>query len=135
VNALSRLLDKPPRPFHTVIGGAKISDKLSVLRVLLVRCQAILVGGGMANTFLAARGVEMGKSLVETEQLDNANEIMTEARRRRMRILLPTDVVVAAQVHHRAPHEVVSVNAVPATGRSADRRQVPRGAPPAKTIF
>ena len=113
VNALSRLLDKPPRPFHTVIGGAKISDKLSVLRVLLTRCQAILVGGGMANTFLAARGVEMGKSLVETEQLDAANEIMNEARRRRMRILLPTDVVVAAQVHPRAPHEVVSVNAVP----------------------
>lgn len=113
VNALSRLLDKPPRPFHTVIGGAKISDKLSVLRVLLTRCQAILVGGGMANTFLAARGVEMGKSLVETEQLEAANEIMNEARRRRMRILLPTDVVVAAQVHHRAPHEVVSVNAVP----------------------
>ena len=113
VNALSRLLDKPPRPFHTVIGGAKISDKLSVLRVLLARCQAILVGGGMANTFLAARGLEMGKSLVETEQLDHANEIMTEARRRRMRILLPTDVVIAAQVHHRAPREVVSVNAVP----------------------
>ncbi len=67
----------------------------------------------MANTFLAARGVEMGKSLVETEQLDDANEIMNEARRRRMRILLPTDVVVAAQVHPRAPHEVVSVNAVP----------------------
>ncbi len=113
VNALSRLLDKPPRPFHTVIGGAKISDKLSVLRVLLSRCQAILVGGGMANTFLAARGLEMGKSLVETEQLDAANEIMNEARRRRMRILLPTDVVVAAQIHLRAPHEVVSVNAVP----------------------
>jgi len=113
VNALSRLLDKPPRPFHTVIGGAKISDKLTVLRVLLTRCQAILVGGGMANTFLAAKGLEMGKSLVETEQLDSANEIMDEARRRRMRILLPTDVVVAAQVHHRAPSEVVSVNAVP----------------------
>jgi len=113
VNALSRLLDKPPKPFHTVIGGAKISDKLTVLRVLLTRCQAILVGGGMANTFLAAKGLEMGKSLVETEQLESANEIMDEARRRRMRILLPTDVVVAAQVHHRAPSEVVSVNAVP----------------------
>jgi phosphoglycerate kinase len=113
VNALSRLLDKPPRPFHTVIGGAKISDKLEVLRVLVGRCQAILVGGGMANTFLAAKGLEMGKSLVETEQLDNAAKIIAEARRRRMRLLLPTDVLVAAQVHHRAPREVVSVNAVP----------------------
>jgi phosphoglycerate kinase len=113
VNALSRLLDKPPRPFHTVIGGAKISDKLDVLRILVGRCQAILVGGGMANTFLAAKGLEMGKSLVETEQLDNAAKIIAEARRRRMRLLLPTDVLVAAQVHHRAPREVVSVNAVP----------------------
>jgi phosphoglycerate kinase len=113
VNALSRLLDKPPRPFHTVIGGAKISDKLTVLRVLVGRCQAILVGGGMANTFLAAKGLEMGKSLVETEQLENAAAIMAEARRRRMRLILPTDVLVAAQVHHRAPREVVSVSAVP----------------------
>jgi phosphoglycerate kinase len=113
VNALSRLLDKPPRPFHTVIGGAKISDKLDVLRVLVGRCQAILVGGGMANTFLAAKGLEMGKSLVETEQLENAAKIIVEARRRRMRLILPTDVLVAAQVHHRAPREVVSVNAVP----------------------
>jgi phosphoglycerate kinase len=113
VNALSRLLDKPPRPFHTVIGGAKISDKFDVLRVLVGRCQAILVGGGMANTFLAAKGLEMGKSLVETEQLENAAKIIAEARRRRMRLILPTDVLVAAQVHHRAPREVVSVNAVP----------------------
>ena len=113
VNALSRLLDKPPRPFHTVIGGAKISDKLDVLRVLVGRCQAILVGGGMANTFLAAKGLEMGKSLVETEQLENAAKIIAEARRRRMRLLLPTDVLVAAQVHHRAPREVVTVNGVP----------------------
>ncbi|HEX9738444.1 MAG TPA: phosphoglycerate kinase [Candidatus Limnocylindria bacterium] len=113
VNALSRLLDRPPRPFHTVIGGAKISEKLNVLRVLVGRCQAILVGGGMANTFLAAKGLEMGKSLVETEQLENASAIMAEARRRRMRLMLPTDVLVAAQVHHRAPREVLSVNAVP----------------------
>jgi len=113
VNALSRLLDRPPRPFHTVIGGAKISEKLNVLRVLVGRCQAILVGGGMANTFLAAKGLEMGKSLVEAEQLENAAGIMTEARRRRTRLMLPTDVLVAAQVHPRAPREVVSVNAVP----------------------
>ena len=113
VNALSRLLDRPPRPFHTVIGGAKISEKLNVLRVLVGRCQAILVGGGMANTFIAAKGLEMGKSLVEAEQLENAKAIMAEARRRRMRLMLPTDVLVAAQVHHRAPREVVSVNAVP----------------------
>jgi phosphoglycerate kinase len=113
VNALSRLLDKPPRPFHTVIGGAKISDKLTVLQVLLARCQAVLVGGGMANTFLAAKGLEMGKSLVESEQLENAAAIIAEARRKRTRLLLPTDVLVAAQVHHRAQRDVVPVTAVP----------------------
>jgi len=115
VNALSRLLDRPPRPFHTVIGGAKISDKLSVLRVLVGRCQAILVGGGMANTFLAAKGLEMGKSLVET-----ASAFRAAARRRRTRFMLPTDVLVAAQVHPRAPREVVWVNAVPKDWMAVD---------------
>ena len=113
VESLSRLLYRPPRPFHTVIGGAKISGKLEVLEALLARCQAILVGGGMANTFLAARGLPLGKSLVETEQLDNARRIVAEARRKRVRLMLPTDVVVAAQVHYRAQRQVVAVDAVP----------------------
>jgi len=113
VESLSRLLYKPPRPFHTVIGGAKISGKLEVLDALLARCQAILVGGGMANTFLAARGLPLGKSLVETEQLDNARRIVAEARRKRVRLMLPTDVVVAAQVHYRAQHHIVAVDEVP----------------------
>ena len=65
VSSLSRLLAKPPKPFHTVIGGAKVSGKLEVLESLLARCQAVLVGGGMANTFLAARSVALGKSLAE----------------------------------------------------------------------
>src|SRR5690606_508600 len=75
VASLSRLMEKPSRPFHTVIGGAKVSGKLEVLEALLSRCQAILVGGGMANTFLAAKGHALGKSLVENEQLDNAVRI------------------------------------------------------------
>lgn len=113
VESLSRLLYRPPRPFHTVIGGAKISGKLEVLEALLARCQAILIGGGMANTFLAARGLPLGKSLVETEQLDNARRIVAEARRKRVRLMLPTDVVVAAQVHYRAQRQVVAVDQVP----------------------
>ncbi len=113
VNALSALLEKPAKPFHTVIGGAKISGKLEVLEVLLSRCQAILVGGGMANTFLAAKGLALGKSLVETEQLENAERIIAEARRKRMRLMLPTDAVVAAQIHYRSQREVVPVTAVP----------------------
>ena len=113
VSALSRLMEKPAKPFHTVIGGAKVSGKLEVLESLLSRCQAILVGGGMANTFLAAKGHALGKSLVENEQLDNAVRIMEEARRKRVRFMLPTDALVAAQVHPRSQREVVPVGEVP----------------------
>jgi len=113
VDALSRLLHRPARPFHAVIGGAKVSDKLEVLEALLTRCQAVLVGGGMANTFLAARGIELGKSLVEEDQLDNAVRIMSEARRKRTRLMLPSDAVVAPQIHHRARTTVVPIDEVP----------------------
>ena len=113
VDALTRILEKPEKPFHTIIGGAKVSGKLEVLEALLSRCQAILVGGGMANTFLAAKGFALGKSLVESEQLYNAERIMHEARRKRVRFMLPTDAVVAAQIHPRSQREVVNVNAVP----------------------
>jgi phosphoglycerate kinase len=113
VAALSRLMEKPTKPFHTVIGGAKVSGKLEVLESLLSRCQAVLVGGGMANTFLAAKGLALGKSLVEDEQLDNATRIMEEARRKRVRFMLPTDALVAAQVHPRSQRAVVPVTEVP----------------------
>ncbi len=113
VEALSRLLKKPAKPFHTVIGGAKIAGKLEVLEALLNRCQAILVGGGMANTFLAARGLAMGKSLVETDQLENAERIMAEARRKRVRFMLPTDAVIAPQIHYRARTETIPIDTVP----------------------
>ncbi|HEX7172840.1 MAG TPA: phosphoglycerate kinase [Candidatus Limnocylindria bacterium] len=113
VDALARLLEKPARPFHAVIGGAKVTGKLEVLEALLSRCQAILVGGGMANTFLAAKGAELGKSLVEEERLKDAERILAEARRKRVRFMLPTDAVVAPQIHHRARTQTVAVDAVP----------------------
>lgn len=112
VDALSRLLERPPKPFHTVIGGAKVSGKLEVLEALLSRCQAILVGGGMANTFLAARGMALGKSLVEGDQIDNAERIIALARRKRVRFMLPTDAVVAPHIHHRARTQVVPIDQV-----------------------
>ena len=113
VDALSRLLQKPARPFHAVIGGAKVSGKLEVLEALLSRCQAVLVGGGMANTFLAARGIELGKSLVEQERLGDATRILAAARRKRVRLMLPVDAVVAPQIHHRARTQIVAIDAVP----------------------
>ena len=113
VDSLARLLRKPARPFHSIIGGAKVSGKLEVLSALLARCQAVLVGGGMANTFLAAKGLQLGKSLVEGEQLGNARAIVEEARRKRVRLMLPTDAVIAPQIHHRARTRVVPIDEVP----------------------
>jgi len=113
VDALSRLLERPEKPFHAVIGGAKVSDKLEVLEALLARCQAVLVGGGMANTFLAARGLQLGKSLVEEDQIASAERIIGEARRKRVRLMLPTDAVVAPQIHHRARTRTVPIDQVP----------------------
>jgi len=140
VDALSRLLTRPPRPFHAVIGGAKVSGKLEVLDALLARCQAVLVGGGMANTFLAARGLALGKSLVEPDQLANAGRIVAQARRKRTRLMLPTDAVVAPQVHHRARTQVVAVNAVPKDQMIVDigpatRKAFAEHLAKAKTIF
>jgi phosphoglycerate kinase len=112
VDSLTRLLHRPARPFHAVIGGAKVSGKLEVLSALVARCQAVLVGGGMANTFLAARGIALGKSLVESDQLDNARRIVEEARRKRARLMLPTDAVLAPQIHHRAKTRVVPIDEV-----------------------
>ncbi|MBW3612859.1 MAG: phosphoglycerate kinase [Chloroflexi bacterium] len=113
VDALSRLLERPAKPFHAVIGGAKVSGKLEVLEALLSRCQAVLVGGGMANTFLAARGAELGASLVEADQVENAERILGEARRKRVRFMLPTDAVVATQIHARARPRTVAIGEVP----------------------
>ncbi|MEP6468527.1 MAG: phosphoglycerate kinase [Chloroflexota bacterium] len=113
LSSLSRLLEKPPKPFHTIVGGAKVSGKLEVLEALLSRCQAVLVGGGMANTFLAARGLSLGKSLVESDQLENAERVIGEARRKRVRFMLPTDVVIAAQIHPRSQRQVVGIDEVP----------------------
>ena len=140
VDALSKLLHRPPRPFHAVIGGAKISGKLEVIEALLSRCQAVLLGGGMANTFLAAKGMELGKSLVEEEQLENAGRIMAEARRKRVRLMLPTDAVVAPQVHHRARTQVVAVDEVPKDQMIVDigpetRKDYGEHLAKAKTIF
>jgi phosphoglycerate kinase len=140
VDALSKLLHRPPRPFHAVIGGAKISGKLEVIEALLSRCQAVLLGGGMANTFLAVRGLELGKSLVEVDQLANVKRIVTQARRKRVRLMLPTDAVVAPQIHHRARTQVVPVDAVPKDRMIVDigpatRKAYAEHLGKAKTIF
>jgi phosphoglycerate kinase len=94
---LGSILEDPARPLLAVLGGAKVSDKIQVIRILLQRVDALLVGGAMAYTFLRAQGLETGESLVEEDQLDLARELLAEGSKRKVPILLPTDHVVAAK--------------------------------------
>ncbi len=114
---LGRALETPERPFVAILGGAKISDKIGVISNLLTKVDAILVGGGMANTFLAAQGANLGKSLVETEALETARGLMAQGGDR---IHLPVDLRVAETFAAEAAEQVVEVSAVPPTWMALD---------------
>ena len=113
LRALGHALEAPVRPFAAVIGGAKVSGKLGVLQHLLASVDQLLIGGGMANTFLYAQGYGMGNSLLEPELADAARAVLAEATERGVQVLLPEDVVVAERVAVDASTQVVSVAAVP----------------------
>ncbi|HHW17773.1 MAG TPA: phosphoglycerate kinase [Firmicutes bacterium] len=113
ISALSKLLENPDRPFTAVIGGAKVSDKLGILKNLIDRVDAILIGGGMANTFLLSQGYDVGTSLAEPDKVGEAREIVEKARRAGKTILLPEDVVVAEKPEVGVPVKVVSVDSIP----------------------
>jgi phosphoglycerate kinase len=106
---LGRALEAPDRPFVAILGGAKVSDKLEVIRNLLGRVDALVIGGAMAYTFLSARGVPIGRSLVEPELLDEARGIEALARTRGIGLELPTDHVVAAKLDAASPPETLAV--------------------------
>lgn len=114
LEALGRALGSPERPVAAVVGGAKVSTKLDLLGNLVSRVDLLAIGGGMANTFLAAQGIEVGASLCEHDMTDTARDIMQKAEAAGCAIALPTDAVVAAEFASGAPSEVVSVHAVPA---------------------
>lgn len=120
LDALSAALSSPERPVVAVVGGAKISTKLDLLGNLLDRVDALVIGGGMANTFLAARGVDVGKSLCEHEMLDAARTIMDRAEAAQCAILLPIDIVVARDFKAHAPHETLPAEACPADAMILD---------------
>ena len=111
-STLSRLLDAPERPFVAILGGAKVSDKLAVIGHLLKRVDALLLGGGMANTLLLAEGKEIGESLAEPDLAEQARGLMAEARTRGVSILVPNDVLVAANIDSEHPR-IVSSSEVP----------------------
>ena len=112
VAVLSNLLDHPEHPFVGIIGGAKVSDKLGVIEHLLPKVDALVLGGGMANTFLLAEGFSVGRSLAERELVEEARRIMVSASRAGVPIFLPLDVMVADEVRDDARHRVVSVESV-----------------------
>ena len=109
---LHKALDKPMRPVMAVVGGAKVSTKIELLGNLIKRVDVLVIGGGMANTFLAAQGVEVGKSLCERDQLDTARDILKSATQSGAAIVLPADVVVAKEFKPHASHRTVDVSAV-----------------------
>ncbi len=113
INALRTALEKPERPTAAVVGGAKVSTKIPVLLNLLPKVDKLIIGGGMANTFLQAMGVLTGQSLAEPEFHSHARNIMAEAKELGCEIVLPTDGVVAAEFRAGAPSKVVSVHKIP----------------------
>jgi phosphoglycerate kinase len=109
VDYLGQLLSSPQHPFVALLGGAKVSDKIGVIHNLLPKLDALLVGGGMAYTFLRAENVPVGRSLVEEQQLGVAKDVLSRAQAMRLPLLLPSDHVVAKEVKGRDPAETVGV--------------------------
>lgn len=113
LESFARVLAEPQRPYAVVLGGAKVSDKLAVIGHLLERVDRILIGGGMAFTFLRAEGFSVGDSLLQEDLVPTVQDIMERARRGGVEILLPVDVVIARDVSADAPTQVVSVGEIP----------------------
>ena len=113
LEALDKALGNPKRPVCAVVGGAKVSTKLDLLGNLVGRVDKLIIGGGMANTFLAAQGIKVGKSLCEKDLAPTARDILAKAEAAKCKVLLPVDAVVAAEFKANAPHRVVDVTACP----------------------
>lgn len=113
LNALNAALEHPDRPVGAIIGGSKISTKLDLLSNMINKVDVLIIGGAMANTFLAAQDVKIGKSLQEADMHETARDIMEKAKEQNCKILLPVDVVVAAELKNNPATQTVDVHAVP----------------------
>ena len=120
LEALEKGLGNPKRPVVAIVGGAKVSTKIDLLMNLVKKVDALVIGGGMANTFIAARGTNVGKSLCEHDLADTAKQIMTEAAAAGCAIVLPVDGVVAREFKAGADNEVVDIDAIPADAMVLD---------------
>lgn len=120
VDVLKKLTQTPDRPYGVALGGSKVSDKIGVISNLLEKVNTIAIGGGMLFTFLAAKGFEIGKSLVETDLIPTVKELMERAEKLGVTFLLPTDIVVAPEFSADAAPTVVAANAIPADQMGLD---------------
>ena len=120
VDVLKKLTQTPERPYGVALGGSKVSDKIGVISNLLEKVDTIAIGGGMLFTFLAAKGLEIGKSLVETDLIPTVIELMERAEKRGVQFLLPTDIVVAPEFSADAKPTIVGADAIPADQMGLD---------------
>lgn len=120
VEVLKKLTIDPARPYGVVLGGAKVSDKIGVISNLLKKVDVMAIGGGMVFTFLAAQGKEIGSSLVENDLIPNVKELIAKAQASGVKLILPTDIVVAPEFKIDAPATTVSADAIPANQMGLD---------------
>lgn len=117
---MGEALENPVRPFVAILGGAKVSDKIGVIKNLLAKCDSLIIGGGMAYTFFKAMGYEIGNSLLDADSIELAKELMAEAKERGVNFLLPVDTVVAKEFAADAEHKTVASNEIPAGWQGLD---------------
>ncbi len=120
IESLSKAVNDPERPYTVVLGGSKVSDKLGVIANLLGKADRLLIGGGMAFTFLAAQGYEVGTSLLEKDQIDTVKGYLETAKEKGVELLVPVDVVVAPEFKADAPATTVDADAIPADQMGLD---------------
>ena len=120
VDVLRKLTQTPERPYGVALGGSKVSDKIGVISNLLEKVDTIAIGGGMLFTFLAAKGLQIGKSLVETDLIPTVIELMERAEKRGVKFLLPTDIVIAPEFSADARPTIVGADAIPADQMGLD---------------
>src|SRR5699024_8196062 len=114
IAVLSQALDHPERPFTAIIGGAKVKDKIEVIEHLLDKVDNLIIGGGLAFTFVKAQGYEIGNSLLEEDKIDMAKEFMQKAKEKNVRMLIPIDAVVADEFSESANIQTVEIDQIPA---------------------
>jgi 3-phosphoglycerate kinase len=120
IEMLSKLLEAPERPFAAILGGAKVSDKIGVIDNLLKKVDVLVLGGGMANTFLLAQGKSVGKSLAEHDRVDDAKRVLAAAEKRKVRVVLPVDVIVAKEVTRGTEYKTLPAEKIPASWHIVD---------------